>query len=64
MNMLAAVMQLLVAAAFVSIPMVRHRFGPAAKHPVREGVLGGLEEGRDLDPGQFRVALAAESGLH
>ncbi|MEU5882042.1 hypothetical protein [Spirillospora sp. NPDC047279] len=31
MNTLAAVMQLLVAAAFVSIPIVRHRFGPAAK---------------------------------
>ncbi|MGH3392588.1 MAG: hypothetical protein ACRDOO_27280 [Actinomadura sp.] len=31
MNTLAAVMQLLVAVAFVSIPMVRHRFGPAAK---------------------------------
>ncbi|MFE9205603.1 hypothetical protein [Micromonospora sp. NPDC007230] len=31
MNTLAAVMQLLVAAAFVSIPVVRHRFGPAAK---------------------------------
>ncbi|MFH8978604.1 hypothetical protein [Streptomyces sp. NPDC017890] len=31
MNILAAVMQLLVAAAFVSIPVVRHRFGPAAK---------------------------------
>ena len=30
MNVLAAVMQLLVAAAFVSIPVVRHRFGPAA----------------------------------
>ncbi|MGC4866209.1 hypothetical protein ACLQ3B_12355 [Micromonospora sp. DT53] len=31
MNTLAAVMQLLVAVAFVSIPMIRHRFGPAAK---------------------------------
>ncbi|MEU0375064.1 hypothetical protein ABZ070_33755 [Streptomyces sp. NPDC006283] len=31
MNILAAVMQLLVAAAFISIPVVRHRFGPAAK---------------------------------
>ncbi|MFE9612912.1 hypothetical protein [Streptomyces sp. NPDC006012] len=31
MNALAAIMQLLVAAAFVSIPVVRHRFGPAAK---------------------------------
>lgn len=31
MNALAATMQLLVAAAFVSIPLVRHRFGPAAK---------------------------------
>jgi hypothetical protein len=31
MNTLAAIMQLLVAAAFVSIPLVRHRFGPAAK---------------------------------
>jgi hypothetical protein len=31
MNILAAVMQLLVAAAFVSIPLVRHRYGPAAK---------------------------------
>ncbi|NGO11534.1 hypothetical protein G5C60_29045 [Streptomyces sp. HC44] len=31
MNTLAAVMQLLVAAAFISIPLVRHRFGPAAK---------------------------------
>ncbi|MFF4864718.1 hypothetical protein ACFY3J_23920 [Streptomyces sp. NPDC001231] len=31
MNALAAVMQLLVAAAFVSIPLVRHRYGPAAK---------------------------------
>ncbi|MFI0485623.1 hypothetical protein [Actinomadura sp. 9N215] len=31
MNTLAAVMQLLVAVAFVSIPVVRHRFGPAAK---------------------------------
>jgi len=30
-NTLAAVMQLLVAVAFVSIPLVRHRFGPAAK---------------------------------
>ncbi|QIP87846.1 hypothetical protein GLX30_31745 [Streptomyces sp. Tu 2975] len=31
MNTLAAVMQLSVAAAFLSIPLVRHRFGPAAK---------------------------------
>jgi hypothetical protein len=31
MNTLAAVMQLLVAAAFVSIPLVRHRFGSVAK---------------------------------
>ena len=31
MNTLAAVMQLLVAVAFVSIPLVRHRYGPAAK---------------------------------
>ncbi|MGW1093771.1 hypothetical protein ACWD4L_48410 [Streptomyces sp. NPDC002596] len=31
MNTLAAVMQLLVAIAFISIPVVRHRFGPAAK---------------------------------
>ncbi|MEU0837576.1 hypothetical protein [Streptomyces sp. NPDC005969] len=31
MSTLAAIMQLLVAAAFVSIPVVRHRFGPAAK---------------------------------
>jgi hypothetical protein len=31
MNALAATMQLLVAAAFVSIPLVRHRFGPSAK---------------------------------
>ncbi|MFI0405974.1 hypothetical protein [Actinomadura sp. 3N508] len=31
MNVLAAAMQLLVAVAFVSIPVVRHRFGPAAK---------------------------------
>ncbi|GIH95629.1 hypothetical protein ACFFMN_39830 [Planobispora siamensis] len=32
MNTLAALMQLLVAVAFVSIPLVRHRFGPAAKN--------------------------------
>lgn len=31
MHAVAAAMQLLVAAAFVSIPLVRHRFGPAAK---------------------------------
>jgi hypothetical protein len=31
MNTLAAVMQLLVAAAFVSIPLVRHRYGHVAK---------------------------------
>ncbi|MCO6010088.1 hypothetical protein NE236_34490 [Actinoallomurus purpureus] len=31
MNILAAVMQLLVAVAFVSIPVVRHRYGAAAK---------------------------------
>ncbi|MET9963855.1 hypothetical protein ABZ128_33085 [Streptomyces sp. NPDC006326] len=31
MNVLAAVCQLLVALAFLSIPLVRHRFGPAAK---------------------------------
>ncbi|MEV6396671.1 hypothetical protein AB0M39_18115 [Streptomyces sp. NPDC051907] len=31
MNTLAAVAQILVAAAFVSIPMVRHRFGDTAK---------------------------------
>ncbi|MGC5311791.1 hypothetical protein [Micromonospora zamorensis] len=31
MNTLAAVMQLLVAVAFVSIPIVRHRFGPVAR---------------------------------
>ncbi len=31
MNVLAATMQLLVAVAFLSIPLVRHRFGPAAK---------------------------------
>ncbi|MGP4028118.1 hypothetical protein [Actinomadura sp. 3N407] len=31
MNTVAAVMQLLVAVAFVSIPVVRHRFGPAAE---------------------------------
>jgi hypothetical protein len=31
MDTLAAAMQLLVAVAFVSIPVVRHRYGPAAK---------------------------------
>ncbi|KAA2251190.1 hypothetical protein F0L68_37845 [Solihabitans fulvus] len=31
MNTVAAISQLLVAAAFVSIPLVRHRFGTAAK---------------------------------
>ncbi|AWS47451.1 hypothetical protein [Streptosporangium sp. 'caverna'] len=31
MNTLAAIMQLLVAVAFVSIPLVRHRYGHAAK---------------------------------
>ncbi|AKZ60356.1 conserved membrane protein of unknown function [Streptomyces ambofaciens ATCC 23877] len=31
MNALAAVMQLLVAAVFLSIPLIRHRYGPAAK---------------------------------
>jgi hypothetical protein len=31
MHTIAAIMQLLVAVAFVSIPIVRHRFGPAAK---------------------------------
>jgi hypothetical protein len=31
MNVLAAIMQLLIAVAFVSIPVVRHRYGPAAK---------------------------------
>lgn len=31
MSAIAAIMQLLVAAAFVSIPVVRHRFGSAAK---------------------------------
>ncbi|MBE1531499.1 hypothetical protein [Actinomadura algeriensis] len=31
MPTLAAVLQLLVAVAFVSIPLVRHRYGPAAK---------------------------------
>ena len=31
MHTIAAVMQVLVAVAFVSIPVVRHRYGPAAK---------------------------------
>ncbi|GIH93885.1 hypothetical protein Psi01_45150 [Planobispora siamensis] len=32
-NTLIAVMQLLVAAAFVSIPLVRHRYGGPARWP-------------------------------
>ncbi|MEV5007334.1 hypothetical protein AB0K74_22645 [Streptomyces sp. NPDC056159] len=66
MNMLAAVMQILVAAAFVSIPVVRHRFGPAAKaaavaelrrQDVRPEVLE--ENGLRFDAGGHETAAPA-----
>jgi hypothetical protein len=66
MNTLAAVMQLLVAAAFVSIPVVRHRFGPAAKAAAvaelsRQGVRPEvLEENRlRFDAGGHETAAPA-----
>ncbi|MFF4750767.1 hypothetical protein ACWD5R_12425 [Streptomyces sp. NPDC002514] len=66
MNTLAALMQLLVAAAFVSIPVVRHRFGPAAKaaavtelrrQNVRPEVLD--ENGLRFDAGGHETAAPA-----
>ncbi|WP_405658720.1 hypothetical protein [Streptomyces sp. RK9] len=53
MNTVAAVCQLLVAAAFLSIPLVRHRFGPAAKTAAdreldRQGVPAGVLEANGL----------------
>lgn len=66
MHALPAVMQLLVAAAFVSIPLVRHRYGPAAKaaagaelrrQDVRPGVLE--ENGLRFDAGGHETAVPA-----
>ncbi|ATL32977.1 hypothetical protein [Streptomyces formicae] len=63
MHALAAVMQLLVAVAFLSIPLVRHRFGPAAtaaavaelrRQDVRAEVLG--ENGIRFDAGGHETA--------
>ncbi|GAA0225709.1 hypothetical protein GCM10010492_24950 [Saccharothrix mutabilis subsp. mutabilis] len=64
MNTVVAVMQLLVAAAFVSIPLVRHRFGPTAtatahaelaRQGVRPGVLA--ENGMRFDAGGHETAV-------
>jgi hypothetical protein len=63
MNALAAVMQLLVAIAFLSIPVVRHRFGPAAKAAAvaelrRQGVRAEVleENGMRFDAGGHETA--------
>lgn len=53
MPTLAAVLQLLVAVAFVSIPMVRHRYGPAAKAAAEA----------ELARQDVRPAVLAENGL-
>ncbi|MFI7276141.1 hypothetical protein [Streptomyces sp. NPDC049879] len=53
MHLLAAAAQLLVAAAFVSIPLVRHRFGPAAKAAAEA----------ELRRQDVRPAVLAENGL-
>ncbi|MEU8775858.1 hypothetical protein [Streptomyces sp. NPDC048606] len=79
MNASVAVLQLLVATAFISIPLVRHRFGAAAtdaaetelrRQGVRPGVLA--ENGMRFDAGGHEtwapVAIAASTataaGLH
>ncbi|MFE9106330.1 hypothetical protein ACFYYL_07255 [Actinomadura geliboluensis] len=66
MSTFAAAMQLLVAAAFVSIPLVRHRYGPAAKAAAvaelrRQGVRPEvLEENRlRFDAGGHETAAPA-----
>ena len=63
MHVLAAVAQLLIAAAFVSIPLVRHRFGPAATAAAeaelaRQGVRGGVlaANGLRFDAGGHETA--------
>ena len=66
MNVFVAAMQLLVAAAFVSIPMVRHRYGKAAtasaqaelaRQNVRTTVLA--ENGMRFDAGGHETAVPA-----
>lgn len=66
MHALPAAMQLLVAAAFVSIPLVRHRYGPAAeaaavaelrRQDVRPEVLA--ENGLRFDAGGHETAVPA-----
>ncbi|MEU6882033.1 hypothetical protein [Streptomyces sp. NPDC046712] len=76
---LAALMQLLIALAFVSIPLVRHRFGPAAtsaaenelsRQGIRPGVLA--ENNLRFDAGGHEtwapvtvaVVMAAVAGLN
>ncbi|MFY7068742.1 hypothetical protein ACOQFV_23035 [Nocardiopsis changdeensis] len=63
MYVLAAVMQLLIAAAFVSIPLVRHRFGARATAAAeaelaRQGVRGGVlaDNGMRFDAGGHETA--------
>ncbi|GAA4599674.1 hypothetical protein GCM10023194_80410 [Planotetraspora phitsanulokensis] len=64
MNVFVAVMQLLVAAAFVSIPLGRHRYGPAAtasaeaeleRQGVRPTILA--ENGMRFDAGGHETAV-------
>ncbi|MGK5640916.1 hypothetical protein ACSNOK_21765 [Streptomyces sp. URMC 126] len=53
MNAFPAAMQLLVAAAFVSIPLVRHRHGPAATAAAH----------RELERQGVRTSVLAENGM-
>ncbi|MBV2365773.1 hypothetical protein ACFPZ0_01465 [Streptomonospora nanhaiensis] len=79
MDVFIAVMHLVVAAAFVSIPLVRHRYGPAAtatahaeldRQGVRTTVL--TENGMRFDagghetavPASVAAAMAVLAGLH
>ncbi|MEU7804234.1 hypothetical protein AB0J14_18025 [Micromonospora arborensis] len=64
MNVLIAAMQLLVAAAFVSIPLVRHRYGTSATAAAeaelkRQGVPPGVlaENGMRFDAGGHETAV-------
>ncbi len=79
MNTLAAVAQILVAAAFASIPLLRHRFGGAAKAAAvaeleRQGVRPAVleENGLRFDasghewwaPGSFAAAMLTAAALN
>ncbi|MEH6376678.1 hypothetical protein V7793_20455 [Streptomyces sp. KLMMK] len=79
MNTLAAVAQILVAAAFASIPLLRHRFGAAAKTAAvaelqRQGVRPAVLEENKLRfdasghewwaPGGFAAAMVAAAVLN